>query len=273
MTGPCDKHSATRRIFLRSSLVSGAAASQFDGLTGWTKPVVQTVILPAHAVTSVPDPVPEPPRPSGSVLFATSDTFTVPQNVVTIQITAIGAAGGGGGGGNAGMFDLGGAGGAGSVGLSVSQSFSVNPGDTLTITIGTGGIGGLPYSATRRANGGFAGGPGGDTSVSGSGVSILASGGRGGGGGGGAIGGVTLGNPMGSWMGDPGQDGHLGGAGGLGFNRTNNDPSRDGETATGGALGSAAAGNGGSGAVGTMSNFASGGPGGDGGGGTVSISW
>ena len=166
------------------------------------------------------------------------------------------------------MFDIGSDGGGGSRGAEITQSFTVTPGSILNVVIDIGGIGGTPWLATRRASGGFAGAPGGDTTVSGNGVQLLAQGGRGGGGGGGVIGGTQT-----AWMGDPDQNGSDGGAGGFGRNRAARDATRDGESSAGGFVGASSDANGGIGGQGDTSNFTRGSTGGNGSNGLVVINW
>lgn len=106
-----------------------------------------------------------------AIHFSSSDSFEVPGGVTSISLLALG----GGGGGNDCQAG-GGSGGAGG-GLSFSNSVSVTPGETLTITIGSGGArgtwggGGLPGT----------GGTGGTTSIKrGAAVLVEATGGQGG---------------------------------------------------------------------------------------------
>lgn len=273
-----------RRNFIRLGLIGGGIVSQFHGIDKWIKPMVDVVILPTHAMTSpvdpptppTPPPTPPPPTvppPRGSQIFLSSGSFTVPAGVTLIEISATGGAGGGGAGGNAGRNDTGGNGGNGSAGLTQRQPFRVSPGDTLIITIGAGGVGGFPYTSTRRANGGGAGEAGLDTIITGGAINLNAQGGRGGGGGGGVIGGATGANPTGAWPGNPGQDGSASGLGGSGLNRTTPDGSRDGGNANGGVTGPAGGGAGGLGAQANGSNFSAGSAGSIGTGGQLTISW
>ncbi|MFA7243611.1 MAG: hypothetical protein WC091_26185 [Sulfuricellaceae bacterium] len=71
--------------------------------------------------------------------FTSSTTWVVPGGVTRIRASALGGGGGGGGGGASG-FDICGSGGGG--GLFLRGWFNVTPGETLTITVGTGGAGG-----------------------------------------------------------------------------------------------------------------------------------
>lgn len=111
-------------------------------------------------------------------IFSTNGTFTVPSGISTIYITG----GGGGGGGGAGAASSTGAnsGGGGGAGAAINKSaFSVTPGATITITIGSAGSAG-----TFSGGGGGVGGTGTSTIV-GTLVTILA--GQGGGSPGGGL--------------------------------------------------------------------------------------
>ena len=99
---------------------------------------------------------------SRRVAYAASTTFTVPLGVRLIRATVVG--GGGGGGGTDGTY----AGAGGGAGGFASGTFSVTPGATIAVTIGSGGTG----SAT-----GASGGTGGTSSF---GALLSATGGQGG---------------------------------------------------------------------------------------------
>ncbi|MCL5089870.1 MAG: hypothetical protein M1382_01725, partial [Candidatus Marsarchaeota archaeon] len=72
--------------------------------------------------------------------FTSSSTYTVPNNVHSIEVTAVA---GGGGGGDYGCWIGGGGGGAGeSTAYLTSNVIPVTPGEVLNIVVGTGGIGG-----------------------------------------------------------------------------------------------------------------------------------
>ncbi len=94
--------------------------------------------------------------------FTTSGTFVVPANISELIVTGYG----GGGGGGAGYVTGGGAnggGGAGGSGAAITTTtMPVTPGETLTITIGAAGSGGLNISGN-----GDPGLVGGNTSISG----------------------------------------------------------------------------------------------------------
>ena len=115
-----------------------------------------------------------PPGPQGGGLngvqeFKASGHFTVPPGVTKISVDLYGA--GGGGGSEIVSLLLSGAGGG--SGAYTRTVLMVNPSDSLTISVGTGGSGGSPIGTG-------AGSPGGDTTIA-NGTSILASAGGGGG--------------------------------------------------------------------------------------------
>lgn len=140
--------------------------------------------------------------PQGQQDFTTSGTFTVPTGVT--QVSAVVVGGGGGGAGSANPDETGGGGGGGA--LAYVNAISTTPGESLTVTVGSGGNGG--------GDGGGNGTGGGSSSVS-RGVTTLvqANGGNGGQhrGNGGAGGTVATGT------------GGSGGVGGDGSDRNNND--------------------------------------------------
>ena len=168
--------------------------------------------------------------PTGGVLafgvpkfqqFTGNGTFTIPTGVTAAKVTVVGA--GGAGGGCAVGANNGGGGGAGGVGIKWLSGLT--PGNTLTVTIGTGGAGnsnttgsaggassvssGTQTITTVSANGGGGGfggagtsagalesaaGTGGDMNFGGSGGSFANTGGPYGGGGGASIFGGAGGN-------------------------------------------------------------------------------
>ena len=177
--------------------------------------------------------------PVGQEVFTSNGTFTVPSGVTQVSAVVIG--GGGGGGNNAGSFfaqNTGAGGGAG--GLSYG-TFSVTPGETLTVNVGSGG---------------GAGSSGGSSSIVRSSTTLLQ-------GSGGGSGGTNSSNGSGGGSSgterDGGGDGGAGGDGSTGLFTT----SPDGGGAGGGAGGYS--GNGGTG--GGDGGSGSGGSGGSGGGG------
>jgi hypothetical protein len=161
-------------------------------------------------------------------------TFTVPNGIHTLTLVSQGASGGGGGADTYGGHP-------GYPGQIVRGSIEVEPGDVLSITIGSGGMGGQTGGSASGGQGGFsieyAGGPGGAagpggfsgsgggggaaTSIAKNNVVILVAGGGAGGGGGGNF---SPGRPTGGsttaagTRGEPGQSksGDGGGAGGGG---------------------------------------------------------
>lgn len=106
-----------------------------------------------------------PDLTNGSQEFLVSGNFTVPTGVQ--QILLVGCGGGGGGGSATGPFaTLDHAGANGGNGATIFSSLlSVNSGDFLTITIGSGGVG---ASGVGASSNGVRGGNGGFTTVSGS---------------------------------------------------------------------------------------------------------
>jgi len=106
-----------------------------------------------------------------SVIFYSSQNWTVPPGVYKIKILTYGA-GGGGGGGYSSTYT----GGGGGAGGAAYAEVAVTPGSTVNITVGAGGSGGAGGASPT------AGGSGGFTSVNISGVSVCAAWGGGGGG-------------------------------------------------------------------------------------------
>ncbi len=200
---------------------------------------------------------------------AGSFTWKVPGCAEEICIEIWGAGGGGGGKGYISGGQCGGGGGGGGFG---SQCFAVNPGDSYTIVVGSGGNGGN-CSLNSSGSPGTAGG---SSSINGNNINIQALGGSGGGGGttGGGAGGSggtcnALNNAQGangnngctnSLICGAGGAGANGGAGGIGVSSSNGNP---GAKPGGG-------GSGGNGGGNTSSSCYIGGAGADG---KVIISW
>uniref|UniRef100_A0A6C0BN39 Glycine-rich domain-containing protein n=1 Tax=viral metagenome TaxID=1070528 RepID=A0A6C0BN39_9ZZZZ len=164
------------------------------------------------------------------VIFTTSGTYQVPSGVTSLNISCTGAGGGGGGGGQ-GVFAMesdavgGAGGGGGGAGQEViTENIPVMEGEILTIEVGEGGAGGRSETD---------GNDGGDSSVTGTNIDIVAVGGEGGklagkprlvditGGDGGAGQGGGGGGGGAGWLyretGDPGQGGEPGGQAGAGY--------------------------------------------------------
>lgn len=157
----------------------------------------------------------------GIARFVSSGTFTVPPGVTTLYVSGCAAGGGGGSGGsnNGGQSSLvgGGGGGGGGAGQSIiKQPYTVTPGQSISITIGAAGTGGV---GPVTSGAGSAGTSGGNTVV---GSLITLSGGAAGTGGGAVlsntIGGGGAGGAGGSGypVGGNGSDGNYMGQGGLG---------------------------------------------------------
>jgi hypothetical protein len=129
------------------------------------------------------------------VRFSTAQancTWNIPAGVTSLGVLIVG------GGGGAGFGSLGGGGGAGQVITTINQ-ISVNSGDTITLTIGDGGLGG--YNKLPSTNGPWTFGNNGETTTviiggstfnaiggGGGGGSVRATGASGGSGGGGSTG-------------------------------------------------------------------------------------
>jgi len=115
---------------------------------------------------------------SGSLIFRSPGTYTfrVPPGNDTMTATLLG--GGGGGGSGTEIIGAGG-GGGGSGGFIKNEQVAVTGGQIITIKVGAGGAGsGVPGRAATAD-----GRPGGASSVTGDGISLVATGGGGGGGG------------------------------------------------------------------------------------------
>lgn len=128
---------------------------------------VDTTNLELH-LDSVDSNVTSEGTPQGQQVFTSNGTFTVPAGVT--QVSAVVVGGGGGGAGSDGDRDEGNTGGGGG-GLAYG-TFTVTPGESLTVTVGTAGA---------AAPAGGNGGAGGTTTIA-RGVTTLLSGGGGQGG-------------------------------------------------------------------------------------------
>jgi hypothetical protein len=124
--------------------------------------------------------------PRGMQVFTSGGTFTIPANVTSVKVTAVGGGGGGGGATDPGSSITNYGGGGGGGGNCISLLTNLIPGNTLSITIGSGGAAGN--------NGGGAGGSGSASTVA-SGTqtitTITAGGGAGGSSGSGGVGGTA----------------------------------------------------------------------------------
>lgn len=100
-------------------------------------------------------------------VFTSNNTFTIPGGVSSVKVTVVG----GGGGGANGTTELAGGQGGGAGGAAIKWLTGLTPGNTITVTVGTGGLGSLSptdggYSriasgtqsiTTITANGGYKG--------------------------------------------------------------------------------------------------------------------
>lgn len=205
-----------------------------------------------------------PIRKTNSVSYVSSDTLVVPAGVTSMEYEGSGAGGGGGGGG----AGVGGGGGGGGGAPVFPGTIDVIPNDTLTITIGAAGTAG--GGGPQPTGGGSPGGAGGDSTLSGTGVSLHFAGGAKGGGGCGAA--STNGGAGGATIyasgGALGPSSAAGGGGGASFysGGTGSAPAGTATTPLTGAFGGGGGGGGGAGgstaAAGGRSIYAAGGTGG-----------
>jgi hypothetical protein len=223
----------------------------FSGLTTGTAYTFRVTALnsygpsPAAASNSVT------PVATSQTAYTTAGTysFVVPTNVTSISVVSVGA-GGGGGGTNGACSRGGGGGGA----LAYTNNISTTPGETLTVTVGTGGPGGangangtaggesaLQRSATYLVRAGGGGGGVATLSTPTCGGIVLVGTGGAGGAGASAVGANGTGG---------GGAGGYSGAGGAGSNTT------------AGSAAATSSGGGGGGATGNISSLGGGGGGG-----------
>ena len=88
---------------------------------------------------------------SGMQIFTSNGTFTVPENVGIIYVTACGGGGGGGAGMWTGATDsIAGGGGGGGGSLCYKEPFIVTPGQSISITVGQGGAGGVNNNSADK---------------------------------------------------------------------------------------------------------------------------
>ncbi len=247
-------NSGRRKLFKLMAAGSGMAIAGKSLPENWSKPIVESVLLPAHAETSSSEQ-------TLTVSISSTTSWSVPANTIgSISIVAFGAAG------SPGLADVNGIGVGGSAGNGGTASASVTLAAGTILNIIAGAIDGGGAGGNPAGNGASGGAGGGATEVSYSGGFLRAAGG-----GGGAGSGTYLGT-----------DGGAGGAGGAGQNgsdglqnRGSTSPVATGGIAPGGGgvapLGGGAtngadgaAGQGGGGAGGNLRNGGGGGGGGDG---------
>ncbi len=120
-------------------------------------------------------------KTKGQQRFTVNGLFIVPLGVTQIYVSGCGGGGGGGGtgGGNStgSWVTSGGGGGGGAAQFVIRQPFPVVPAQTLTITIGGAGSGGASGGVAGNGQPGTAGG---NTTLVGTGVSLILAGGGGG---------------------------------------------------------------------------------------------
>jgi hypothetical protein len=252
-TTPEHKKQTTRRQALRTLAGAGGVLAAGTVLPEkWTKPILDTVVVPAHAQATCVNTA------EGSQTFTTATEtaeatpFRVPDGVCQISVTALGGSGGGGGSGarnTAASLD----GGDGFAGATAVTTFFVSTGDTLSVQVGGGA--GVSGNAGSGGGGGLGGGEAGQSGTIG-GAEI-------GGGGGGGSGGDSR-----VFAGATEYALALGGNGGDGSD-AGGDPS--GEGGLGSTEGVGVSPTGGSGGPGT--DTFTGNPGTDGGAGSVVITW
>ena len=208
--------------------------------------------------------------PTGQQNFTSSGTFTVPTGVTSIAVVVVG--GGGGGGGSEDSDETGGGGGGGA--LAYVNNLSVTAGESLTVTVGSGGNGG---------NGDSGGSSGGFSRLARGGTTLAQANGGGGGqhrGSGGSGGTVSTGTGGSGGQGGQGSDrngsnsgggGGAGGYSGAGGRGCDQDGSPSGASGSGGAGGGGGRndGGGGVGILGQGSSGSGGGTSNPGGGGST----
>ena len=201
--------SISKRNFNKKVLsLSGAALLTAPFLPKqWTKPVINSVLMPAHAQTSVSAGGSAGSAPVVAVtcseFFSSNGTFTVPAGATAIEVVAIGASGGAGSSGNGNS-----AGGSGGLGSQITATITpVSGGQTFAVMVGQAGEDAVtnPSGANGQSlqqgngSGGAGDGSGGTGGTAEGGSTFAGVGGGGGGGGvnggeGGGVAGITGGN-------------------------------------------------------------------------------
>lgn len=171
---------ASIRIFDGDRIISSTGT--YTSTAAWTTAVKATTMILAF-------------NPAGQDAYAATGTWVAPTGVTSVQADVWGAGGGGGGA----VGTVGGSG-AGGGAYSGSTTLSVTPGNSYTVTVGTGGPAGGVSAAGTVGN---------DSWFNSTGT-ILAKGGGGGGAGGGTVG---SGGASGSGVGTTKNSGGNGGVG------------------------------------------------------------
>lgn len=115
-------------------------------LVGGTTPSYRQINLATADVAGI---LPGGNTSSRINIYTSSDTFTAPASVTKVYLSMCGGGGGGGGSGDD-ASEAGGGGGSG--GSLINYPFTVTPGNSYTVTIGTGGTAGV--GGTNGTNGG-----------------------------------------------------------------------------------------------------------------------
>jgi len=188
-----------RRRLLRALTLSGGVAATLPVTEKWVKPVVNSVVLPAHAQMSPQDGGTIDPGDPSSVCqsLATGESFVIPAGVTLVTATIQGAAGENG----SEPTDSEGVPGQGGNGATIVANIAVSGGDTIGASDEPGGSGGVAAGQGNNGNGG-AGGSSATLLLGGSLVLVAG----GGGGGGGAN--VVAGDGDGGDGGDSGSSGN-----------------------------------------------------------------
>lgn len=132
------------------TITLGGTLAASNGGTGLTSPGTAGNVLTSTGTGWVSSAVLS--SLSTMQVFSSSGTFTVPAGVKIIKVTVVGA--GGGGGGVTGNYASPGGGGGGG-GAAIKTISGVTPGDTVTVTVGVGGIAGTAGDGTDGGSSSF----------------------------------------------------------------------------------------------------------------------
>lgn len=149
----------SRRKLLKALTIAGGSATVAQVPANWTRPVVESVLLPAHAQTTAASCEEASGANPREFLSPGVFSFVVPAGVTVVEIEARGADGGFG---SSGDFGTGGVPGAGATVF--AQAMPVTPCETLTVCVGEAGNDGAEGGGSGGASGcGFDGGEGGNS--------------------------------------------------------------------------------------------------------------